>query len=69
MPRQRAVAGDPSVGVVLALAEGMPDALAGDAELGVGADEVAAGVHDLGPGDLRLHAPEAGGTQPRRSAP
>ena len=31
---------DPSVGVVFPLAQGMPDALAGDAELGVDADQI-----------------------------
>lgn len=54
--------GDPSVGVVLALTEAVPDALAGDAKIGVEADQVTSGVHDFGPGDLDLHAPEAGGT-------
>lgn len=39
------------------LGQGMSDALAGDAELGVDADEVGAGVHELGPGDLGFHAP------------
>jgi hypothetical protein len=38
----------------------MPDALAGDSKLGVGADEVAPGVHQLGAGELALYAPEAG---------
>lgn len=49
---------DPAIGVVLALAQGVTDPLAGDAKLGVDADEVAAGVHDLGASDLSLHAPK-----------
>jgi len=40
----------------------MSDVLAGDAKFGVRVDEVAAGMHDLGPGDLLLQAPE-----PRRA--
>ncbi len=37
----------------------MSDPLAGDTKLGVDADEIRTGLHDLGAGDLRLHATQA----------
>ncbi len=44
---------------MVALAEGVSGALAGNAEVDVGADEVVAGVDDLGTGDLRLESDKA----------
>lgn len=52
--------GDPSVGVVLALAKGVSGALAGYTELDVDADELVSGVDDLGPGDLCFETAQAG---------
>jgi len=54
--------GDPAVGVMVALAEGMADVLAGDAQLGVGANQVVAGVDDLGAGDSCLEMAHARAT-------
>lgn len=51
--------GDPAVGVVFALAQGMADTLTGNAELDVGPDEVVAGVDYLGAGDLSLESTQA----------
>lgn len=49
----------PAVGVAVAWAERMAHALAGDAQLGVGADEVGPGVDDLGAGGEAAHASAA----------
>jgi hypothetical protein len=51
--------GDPTIGVVISLSQGMTGALAIDAELGVGRDEVGTGVDDLRGADpgVELHHP------------
>lgn len=48
--------GDPTVGIMLTLAERVAGALAGDAEFGVGADEIGAGEDDLDTSERGLHA-------------
>lgn len=53
---------DPPIGVVLALAEGVTNPLARDAEFDVGADEIGAGLHDLGTGNGRFEMLESSGS-------
>ncbi len=62
--------GHPSIGVVVPLAQGMADAFAGNAELGIDKDEIRTRVHDLSlvvilASSLSIRV----GPQPRLSAP
>jgi hypothetical protein len=60
--------GDPSVGVVLTLAQGVPGSLASGSQLRVGEYELRAAVDGLHSLDLRLELEHRLLPQPRRSA-